>query len=149
MNRDLPSLAPLSDVARFDPIGSFEDLLREIRQAPLGRWMEARQTMKMDVSENESSYTVKAELPGMKKENIKVDVDGNKVSIAAEASENQEEKNGDTWIRCERSSERLHRVFSLAHEVDGEKSVARYEDGVLTLVLPKKNGKQSRQINVQ
>lgn len=105
--------------------------------------------MKMDVSENESSYTVKAELPGMKKENIKVDVDGNKVSIAAEASENQEEKNGDTWIRCERSSERLHRVFSLAHEVDGEKSVARYEDGVLTLVLPKKNGKQSRQINVQ
>ncbi|WP_039874477.1 Hsp20/alpha crystallin family protein [Herbaspirillum frisingense] len=148
MSREISNLSSLSDVARFDPLGSFEDLFRDFRQAPLGRWMEGRQAMKMDVSENEAAYLVKADVPGMKKENIKVDIDGNKVSIVAEVSDSKEEKDGETLIRCERSCERMQRVFSLAHEVDAAHAVAKYEDGVLALTLPKKNGKEARQLKI-
>ncbi|WP_034298337.1 Hsp20/alpha crystallin family protein [Herbaspirillum sp. RV1423] len=148
MAGNLMRFSPFNDIARFEPFGGFEDMLRELRLAPALQAFETGQTMKMDVSETEKAYTVKAEVPGMKKEDIKVDIDGNKVSIAAETSQVKEQKDGETVVRSERFSGRLYRGFTLAHEIDAEHSVAKYQDGVLELTLPKKAGNGTKPLTI-
>ena len=106
--------------------------------------------MRVDVTENEQRYEVKADIPGVRKEDIKVRVDGNVVQIDAEMHSEKETKgNGDRIVRSERHSGAISRTFSLAQDIDESKVEARYADGVLTLALPKKVGKGTRQITVQ
>jgi HSP20 family protein len=94
----------------------------------------------MDVSETPEAYTVKADIPGMKKEDIKVSIEGNQVSISAESRSEKEEKEGETVVRSERSYGRQSRSFTLGSEIDDAKANARYENGVLELTLPKRGG---------
>jgi len=106
--------------------------------------------MRIDVTENGDAYTVKADIPGVKKEDISVRVEGNLVSIEAQANVEKDEK-GDTGtvLRSERHYGSITRSFSLGHDVDASKVQAKYADGVLTLELPKASGTESRRIAVQ
>ena len=87
--------------------------------------------IKMDVSEDEKGYRVKAEIPGVKKEDIKVSIDGNQVSIGAEVKKETEEKKGETVIRSERYYGNQFRAFTLPQDIDQSKAEAKYEDGLL------------------
>lgn len=106
--------------------------------------------MRIDVSENERAFTVKADIPGVKKEDINVRVDGNLVQIDAETkSEKETRGNGDKVLRSERHYGSISRSFSLGQDVDEAKVQAKYADGVLTLELPKKAPAPSSKIQIQ
>lgn len=100
--------------------------------------------LKLDLAESDTAYTVRADMPGVKKEDIHVDVEGNHVSIRAEVKHSSEEKK-ENRVYSERYEGQLFRSFTLDHDVDDAKSEASFADGVLTLKLPKKangNGKR-------
>ena len=106
--------------------------------------------MRIDVAEKENAYEVKADIPGVKKEDINVRIDGNVVQIDAEVRREKETKgNGDKVLRSERYYGNISRTFSLADDVDDSKAEAKYADGVLTLQLPKKTTAASRKVTVQ
>ncbi len=106
--------------------------------------------MRIDVDEEADAYTVKADIPGVKKEDINIQVDGNVVRIDAEMKREKETReNGGKSVRSERYWGDISRTFSLAHDIDESKTIANYRDGVLTLKLPKKAGAPSGKIVVQ
>ncbi len=106
--------------------------------------------LRIDVSEKDDSYTVKADIPGVKKEDIKVRVDNNIVQIDAEVKEEKETKSdGGKLLRSERYYGSVSRSFSLAQDVDDARAQAKYADGVLTLELPKRAIAKSKQLAVQ
>ena len=106
--------------------------------------------MRIDVTESPAAYKVKADIPGVKKEDINVNVEGNVVRIEAETkSEKEERGNGDKVLRSERQYGAISRTFSLAQDVDASKVQAKYADGVLTLELPKAATAESRKIAIQ
>ena len=146
MAGNLMRFSPFNDIARFEPFRGLEDMLREFRLTPQA--LETIPVMKMDVSEAEQAYTVTADIPGMKKEDIKIDIDGNQVSITAETSQVKEEKNGATVVRSERYCGCQYRGFSLAHEIDAAHALAKYQNGVLELTLPKKARSGTKQLTI-
>ena len=106
-------------------------------------------TMRIDVSEKDNNYVVKADIPGVKKDDINVRIDGNVVQIDAEIKEEKETRgNGDKLLRSERYYGNISRTFSLAQDVNDEMAQAKYADGVLTLELPKKTAVASRKLTV-
>ena len=105
--------------------------------------------IKVDVKEDDKAYTVHADIPGVSKDDIQVDVDGSVISIRAEVKKEKEEKKGEKLIHSERYYGMVSRSFSLPAEVDEKAVVAKYEDGVLDLTLPKKTGNGSRRIAIQ
>ena len=95
--------------------------------------------IRVDVIEKDGHFKVRADLPGMKKEDINVRIDGNIVQIDAETKNEKDVKDeGGKVLRCERYYGTVSRTFALSQDVDESKAVAKYEDGVLTLDLPKK-----------
>jgi HSP20 family protein len=140
---------PLSDLVSFAPFGSFEDFFRVPRMRSLVRDLPAEPEIKMDVAEDDKAYHVKAEVPGVKKEDIHVAVEGNQVSITAEVKKEKEEKKGITVLRSERYYGMQSRSFTLMHDVDQDKAEAKFQDGILELMLPKKtNGGAVKQLTV-
>ena len=139
MAKNLTRFDPFSDIARFEPFHAMEDWLRDFNLRPaLGDWtVEPR--IRMDVEESDKAYTVKAEIPGVKKEDIQVEVDGNVVSISAELKREQDDKSGKA-VRSERYYGAQRRSFTLQHDIDAAKVEARYAEGILSLVLPKLEG---------
>ena len=106
--------------------------------------------MRIDVREKENAYEVKADIPGVKKEDINVRIDGNVVQIDAEVKREKETRDdGDRVLRSERYFGTVSRTFSLADDVDDSKAQASYADGVLTLALPKKATAASKKLVVQ
>ncbi len=104
--------------------------------------------IRMDVSEKENAYVVHAEMPGVKKEDIKIEIDGNEVSISAESKNEKEVKVGDRALRSERYYGKVSRSFSLAQEVDDDAASAKFENGVLELALPKKAVAKAKLVSV-
>jgi HSP20 family protein len=94
--------------------------------------------IRIDVQEGDKAYTVKADLPGVKKDDIRVEIDGDVVTISAEARQEKEVKEQGKVIRSERYQGALQRSFSLGHDVDESAAVAKLADGTLELTLPKK-----------
>ena len=93
---------------------------------------------KTDIREEGDSYVMEADLPGFKKEDIKIDLDDNLLTISAERHSNYEEKDKKgKYVRCERSYGAYSRDFDLSG-VNSEGIKAKYENGVLKLTLPKK-----------
>ena len=139
---------PFQELVRFDPFRDLEGfgfpalrrLMREV--AP------AEPVIKLDVSEDDKAYKVKAELPGVKKDDIDVEVEGNQVSIAAEVKRESEQKEGEKVVHTERYYGRQYRSFTLPREVAAGKVEARFNDGVLELTLPKAEGNGSRKIAI-
>ena len=143
----------MSNIRLLDPVFSdnFDTALRRFF-SPTAFEGEQPPHMKMriDVTENDKSYTVKADIPGVKKEDINVRIDGNIVQIDAETRTAKETRgNGDKVLRSERYYGTISRTFSLADDIDEEKVQARYADGVLTLQLPKRAAVASRKITIQ
>lgn len=94
--------------------------------------------IRVDVKEDDSGYTVQAEMPGVPKDDIQVSIDGAVVSLRAEVQQHDEKKDGEKVLRSERYYGSVARSFQLPMEVDAGKAKARYDNGVLTLSLPKK-----------
>lgn len=105
----------------------------------------------VNITENKENYQVSLAAPGLKKEDFKIDVDGNMLTISAKTEETKEEKD-KTFTGKEYNFSSFSRSFTLPDEVNQEKIEARYEDGVLNMTLPRKeNGKKTtaKQIAVQ
>jgi HSP20 family protein len=146
----------MNHLTRFDPFKEFPRAfadLDDLWRAPLPRalWRNLPQEpeIKLDVTENDKTYTVKADVPGVRKEDIKVSIDGNYVSISAEIKREKEEKKGETVVRSERYYGKQSRSFTLESDIDDAKAEASYENGVLTLTLPKKEGARVKQVAIK
>ena len=105
--------------------------------------------IRMDVKEDATSYAVHADIPGVSKDDIHVSIDGNTVSISAEVKKSTEQKEGETVLHRERTFGRVSRSFALESEIDEAAANARYQDGVLELVLPKKVAAAAKRLAVQ
>lgn len=146
---DLTRFNPLRGLARFDPFGrDMEDLFKGFFLTPLGVNPLVGGQIPVDVTENDQAYTVRAELPGLKKDDIQVAVEGNQVSISAETKKENEEKKGDQVVLRECYYGRQFRSFTLPQAVSDSETTARYADGVLELVLPKKGAAASSKIKI-
>ncbi|REE21430.1 HSP20 family protein [Paraburkholderia sp. BL27I4N3] len=141
----------MSNLTRFDPFTLepmselFQGLFRPLRGTG---GEQSLADIKVDVTESDSGYTVKAELPGVEKKDIDVKIDGNLVAISAKVERNQEMKDGERVIRRERYSGTVSRAFSLASEVDESSATAEYKDGVLSLTLPKKAPSERKRLQI-
>lgn len=140
---------PFREMARFDPFRTVDDFLREFSMMPALRGLETEPRIRIDVSETDQAYQVKADVPGVKKDDVKVSIDGNVISIRAETKEETEEQMPGNMMRSERRYGEMYRSFTLPQDVDEDKAEARYQDGVLSLTLPKKAGGASKQIAIQ
>ena len=147
---NLTRFDPLGELARFDPFRGFDELFYMPRLPASYRpvAMPAELAIKMDLTEDDKAFCVKAEIPGVRKEDIHVGIEGNEVSISAELKKETEEKKGETVLRSERYYGRCARNFTLTHAVDETKAEAKYANGVLTLMLPKKGGPTVREVTV-
>ena len=144
---NLTRFNPFGELARFDPFREFDDMFRLPRS--LVRSMPDEPQIKMDVSEDDKAFHVKAEIPGVQKDDIKVSIDADRVSISAEVRREKEEKKGETVIRSERYYGTQFRGFTVAHAIDQAKAEAKYENGILELTLPKKEPQSAKQIAVR
>jgi HSP20 family protein len=104
--------------------------------------------IRLDVSENDADYRVKADIPGVRKEDIDVRIDGNQVTIAAEVKQDKEEKKDGRVLRSERRYGYASRCFTLGSAVDANAADAKYSNGVLELKLPKKAGTEGKRISI-
>ncbi|SHG78997.1 Hsp20/alpha crystallin family protein [Pollutimonas bauzanensis] len=143
MADNLTRFDPFTDIARFEPFRGLEDFFKGFRIQPGLANFGVEPRIKMDVSETEQAYTVKAEIPGVNKEDVKVSVQGKQVTITAETKQEKDEKQDETVVRSERYYGLQSRSFTLDNEIDDAKAVAKYQDGVLELSLPKKKAGQS------
>ncbi len=105
--------------------------------------------VRVDVAETDNAYTVAAEIPGVRKDEIHVAIEGNQVTIAAEVKREHEAKEGERVLRTERYYGNLFRSFTLPSELDESASEAKYENGILTLKLAKKPAVAGRKLTVQ
>ena len=103
---------------------------------------------RLDVAERDNAYEVRAELPGARKDDISVDIDGSWVAISARVNTQTEKKEGEKLLYSERSHEAFARSFELPQAVDSARAVAKFENGVLTLTLPKKEGPRSTRLSI-
>lgn len=141
----------MANVTRYDPFGDlFDDLMRGFFVRPvLGDSALSTPRLKVDVSEQDGSFKVIAEVPGVKKEDIQVNIDGDQLSIIAEVRQEKDLKEGERLVHSERRLGKLSRAFRLGYEIDEAKAQAKYADGVLELTLPKKAAPSARQLTIQ
>lgn len=149
MANNLMRFDPFGELVSINPLRNIDDIFKDFRVAPSWTNLPAEPRIKMDVAETDKSYVVKAEIPGVTKEDIKVSIEGNQVSISAETKKETEEKSGETVVRSERYYGQQFRSFTLACDVDEEKAEASYQNGVLELKLPKKSGPAGKQLLVK
>ncbi len=141
----------MANITRYDPFNELvDDLFKGFFVRPVafeGRAELPR--MKVEVAEKNGTYLVTAELPGVKKEDINVTIDGDQVEISAEVRNEKEVKDGGRVLRAERQYGKLYRAFALGQAIDEASAQAKYADGVLHLTLPKKDAVASKRIAVQ
>ena len=139
----------MGDIMRYDPFYNLDDWFKNWGMRPFSMDMETLPQIKIDLTENDNAYTVRADIPGVKKEDVKVQVEGNRVSISCETKQEKEEKEGERVICRECHQGSSYRSFTLGSEVDEAKAEAKYENGTLELTLPKKEGKTAKRIEVK
>jgi len=143
----------MANITRFDPVTDlFDDLFKGFFVRPVmgaGEGQPMVQRMKIEVSEQKDSFKVRAELPGVKKEDIQINVDGDQVSISAEVKQEKEVKEGERVVHSERYYGKVARVFRLGTEVDEANADAKFVDGMLELTLPKKAAAKAKQISIK
>ena len=140
----------MANITRFDPFSEpFEDMFRRMFRPIRWEGEAAAPEIKVDVEENDKSYVVKAEIPGVKKEDIDVQIDGNLVTISAESKREKKVEEKGKVIRSERYYGSMLRSFSLANDVDQAEASAKYTDGILELTLPKKATSAAKKLAVK
>jgi HSP20 family protein len=139
----------MANITRYNPFDElFNDFSKGFWVKPLAFPAGTEVNIKVDVKEDDKGYTVRADIPGVKKEDIQVDVEGNMISLRAETKQEKEEKKGEKVIYSERSYGMASRSFTLPAEVESKSAKAEYKDGVLTLSLPKKGNGGGKRIAV-
>ena len=140
----------MANLTRFTPRDDvFDDLFRGFFMRPIRLEGGPEVQIKMDVKEDDKAYTVHAEIPGVKKDDIHVSIDGNQVSISAEVKNEKEVKEGEKVLRSERYYGKVSRSFTLGGDVDEAAAQAKYEDGVLLLTLPKKAASKAKRLEIR
>ena len=141
----------MNQLLRYEPLtgrldGLFNDFLR-----PALVWEGGSEPapIRVDVRETPAAYTVHADIAGVRKEDIHVEIEGNEVQISAEVKRESETKEGERVLRTERFHGRTARRFALPQEIDETKAEAKYADGVLELSLPKKAAVAGRRVAIQ
>jgi len=143
----------MANIARFDPFNDIvDDLFKGFFVRPVA--YEGRSTLealrlKVDVTEKNGAYQVTADLPGVKKEDIQVAIDGAQVTLSAEVRREKEVVEGERVLHTERAFGKVSRSFSLPQELDETKAEAKFRDGVLELTLPKKAAAARKSIAIQ
>jgi HSP20 family protein len=132
--------------AAFD--GSFERLMNSVFSDPSVNPAQAA-VPPISVTETQTAFEVEAELPGVRKEDVKIAIDAGRVSITAEAAPKAELKEGEKVLLAERGSRKYSRSFNLPEGLDEARIDARLENGILSLTLPKKPVVQPVQITVR
>eukprot|EP00825_Cyclidium_porcatum_P013423 TRINITY_DN1707_c0_g1_i19.p2 TRINITY_DN1707_c0_g1~~TRINITY_DN1707_c0_g1_i19.p2 ORF type:complete len:169 (-),score=8.89 TRINITY_DN1707_c0_g1_i19:185-691(-) len=137
----------MANITRVDP---FDDIFRGffVRPVDFNSAQNQAPSIKMDVKEQDDNYLIHAELPGVKKEDIHVVVDGNQVSISAETKQEKEVKEGDRILRSERYFGNVSRSFQLERDIDDSKAAAKFNDGVLELTLPKRTASPNKRLSI-
>ena len=138
----------MANITRLDPL---DDLFRGffVRPVDFNGTQQQAPSIKMDVKEQGDNYLVHAELPGVKKEDIHVVVDGNQVSISAEIKQEKEVKEGERVLRSERYFGKVSRSFQLGQEIDDSKAAAKFNEGVLELTLPKRSASPNKRLAIE
>ncbi|MGZ8289069.1 MAG: Hsp20/alpha crystallin family protein [Telluria sp.] len=139
-----------------DQFGRMVENMFEDMFAPLAagsglsqRGTEGIATPRLNVTETEKSFEVEAEMPGVKKEDVKVSVENQRVTIEGECKRESERREGENVVYSERSASRYMRSFTLPSDVDEAAAAAHLENGVLTLSLPKKKSAAATRLTVQ
>ena len=132
----------------------FDDFFKDIAPGfyvrPLhGDGVPSPSQIKVDVKETDGGYTVHAEVPGVPKEDIQVSIDGNVVSLRAEVRQHDQKTEGEKVLRSERYFGSVARSFQLPVDVDAAQAKAKYDNGVLTLTLPKKQGGSAQRLSIE
>ena len=140
----------MTNITRFDPFSTnLDDIFKGMFLRPVRLDMDTPEVqLKLNVTRTDGAYKVDAEMPGVKKEDIHVTVDGSLVTITCEVKKEKEEKKGDRVIRSERYFGKIERSFSLPHEIDEAHIDAKYSDGVLKLTLPLRETSKAKQIEI-
>jgi HSP20 family protein len=140
----------MANILRYNPADfGLDDFFRGFFVRPLQFEGQQGIQIKLDVSEDDNAYTVHAEIPGAKKEDINVNVDGSQVAISAEVKNEKEVKEGEKVLRSERYYGKVSRTFMLDQDVDDTAAEAKYNNGILELRLPKRTSAKSKNIAIQ
>jgi len=141
----------MANITRYSPFDdAFDDLFRGFFVRPIGlEGAKAPGQFRVDVTEGENAYRLRAEIPGVKRDDIHVTVDGDQVAITAEVKKESDVKDGERVLRSERYYGKLARAFTLGQTVDEAAVGAKYADGVLELTLPKKTAASAKRITIQ
>ena len=140
----------MANLARINVLdNTLDEMLRGFFVRPMNLDTAAPVQLRIDVSETEGAYSVRAEIPGVKKEDIHVAIEGNQVEISAEVKNERDVKEGEKLLRSERYFGKVYRAFALGNDVDETATEARYTDGILELKLPKKVTAKAKRITIQ
>jgi len=146
INKTMNSL--VSRGSLFDDF--FKDIAPGFYVRPLhGDNLPAPSQIKVDVKETDGGYTVQAEVPGVPKEDIHVSIDGNVVSLRAEVRQLDQQTEGEKVLRSERYFGSVARSFQLPADIDAGQAKAKYDNGILTLTLPKKLNNAAQRLNIE
>ena len=142
-------MANVSRYSAFD--NTLDDLFRGFFVRPVSFEGQASEPalFRVDVAEKDNAYVLRGELPGVKKDDINITIDGDTVAITAEVKNEKDVKDGERVVRSERHYGKLYRAFTLGQAVDEAGAQAKYADGVLELTLPKKAAVQAKRISIQ
>lgn len=102
----------------------------------------------LDVAETEAGYAVSIDLPGVAKDDVKITIDGRRISVSAQTQREDAKKDGERIIYRERSSQSFSRSFTLPEEVDQDASQAKLDSGVLSLMLAKKRAAAAKHLTI-
>jgi HSP20 family protein len=143
----------MANITRFDPFNDIvDDLFKGFFVRPVGYDPRAAYDvprLKVEVTEKNGAYLVTADLPGVKKEDIHVDIDGAQLTLTAEVKREKEATEDERVLHSERVFGKVSRSFTLPQELDEAKAEAKFRDGVLELTLPKKAAAARKAITIQ
>jgi HSP20 family protein len=141
----------MANLARYSyPLDeTFEDLFKGFFVRPMTFEYQGQAQFRIDVKEDDGAYVVQAEIPGVKKEDINVTINGNQVAISTEVRREREDKQGEKVLRSERYYGKVYRALNLAQDVDEASAKAKYNEGVLELRLPKKAAVTAKKLSIQ
>ncbi|MFZ9405745.1 MAG: Hsp20/alpha crystallin family protein [Burkholderiaceae bacterium] len=140
----------MNELMNFDPFSPspIEETLRSMMRPWRMDVAERAPSMRLDIAETDKDYQIKAEIPGVNKEDIDVRIEGNQVTLSAEVRKEKQEKDDGRVLRSERAYGYASRSFTLGCPLDDAKADARYENGVLTLAIPKKAEAAGRKLSI-
>ena len=135
----------------YDPFADtgFDELFRGFFRPVRNEKTATPAPVRIDVAETDNAYTVRAEIPGVNKDDIHVAIEGNQVTISAEVKRNGDAKEGERVLRSERYYGAVYRSFAMPTDLDEGTSEAKYDNGVLVLTLAKKPAIAGRKLTIQ